>query len=520
MIRPGAGRGTLPYGEPVRPAVKPRLPVPRPKGPSPPTSAPPSTAPAPAEPATATTDGGLKRKLDQVAAGIGLPSPKASKGAAKGAATPPEPKAGKGGAAKGAVLTPKAKSMPGAPAEDEAETPASPTPGLPKPQKFVPASKAKPAEPKAEPPNGKSGGKGVPPKKGAVPTQKGAGKAPEKGEKGKSEDGGKGKSGKSKGKDAPREPSMPPPSQTAPSGEKPVVVSGRLKTLEFQLKKVLQDWSGLAEDQKPQAMQIFIDRILEVAPMEQQRYAMEKLVAAGVNGEAPAEPEDKDNQETQESGPTGQDEEPSAEYKAMEDFITQCESSSPEEWSKAWQELQIPRQAEKEMLTCLFEVVVNKDLANKDFGFFDFLPRVVTQLVTARKIFLKNVELALKEITRRIEELAQANDQAWHLLSYMMLYFFPKGMGTDWGFSFMSWTWETWWKTTKEVLGAAQKYRAFDILVLLLQLMQEKSEQVLKSLPAWTEPSKTAKVREVLCQWGDMDEAAIRETLSAYGVEL
>eukprot|EP00913_Durusdinium_trenchii_P020677 g19418.t1 len=60
--------------------------------------------------------------------------------------------------------------------KDEAETPASPTPGLPKPQKFVPASKAKPAEPKAEPPNGKSGGKGVPPKKGAVPTQKGAGK--------------------------------------------------------------------------------------------------------------------------------------------------------------------------------------------------------------------------------------------------------------------------------------------------------------------------------------------------------
>lgn len=32
--------------------------------------------------------------------------------------------------------------------------------------------------------------------------------------------------------------------------------------------------------------------------------------------QAPAEPEDKDNQETQESGPTGQDEEPSAEYKA------------------------------------------------------------------------------------------------------------------------------------------------------------------------------------------------------------
>ena len=42
----------------------------------------------------------------------------------------------------------------------------------------------------------------------------------------------------------------------------------------------------------------------------------------------------------------------------------------------------------------------------------------------------------------------------------------------------MPWTWELWWKQTKEVLGAAQKYRAFDILTLLLQLMQETGEAV------------------------------------------
>ena len=40
----------------------------------------------------------------------------------------------------------------------------------------------------------------------------------------------------------------------------------------------------------------------------------------------------------------------------MDEFITTCCNSGPEEWSKAWVELQIPRQAEKEMLTLLFEV--------------------------------------------------------------------------------------------------------------------------------------------------------------------
>ena len=95
------------------------------------------------------------------------------------------------------------------------------------------------------------------------------------------------------------------------------------------------------------------------------------------------------------------------------------------------------------------------------------MPRVCVELVRARKIFNKNVELAAREISRRMEELAQVNDQAWHLLSYLMLYLFPKGRGTEWGygaemggekqggmtcmrFLCMAWTWELWWKTTKE----------------------------------------------------------------------
>jgi len=501
-----------------------------------------------------------------VSGGVTLPSAKAlhtGKGAAKGV-TPPEPQTGKGAGPKGAdsdawaakktmVLTPKAKP---APAEAK-ETPAVPAPeasgGIPRPGKFQPASKAKAPEPKAEPPNGKGaaakGGKEPAQKAVIPPTQKGSQKGNMKGvgkapEKGKADDGGKGQpaqpvqKGKSKGKEGketPREPSTPPPVQaqtnTGNSGAG-VVVSGRMKTLEFQTKKVVQEWKTLPEEQKPLAMQMILDRIIEAVPPEQQRYAMDKLAAASAeNGEpsheSQAEPEAEQSQEQENQEQTEHNEhgangnhEPSAEYKAMDEFITQCESSSPEDWSKAWHELQIPRQAEMEMLTLLFEVVVNKDMVNKESGFFDFVPKVVIELIRSRQVFNKNVELALKVVSRRMEDLAQVNDQAWHLLSYMMLYLYPKGRGTDWGLFYMAWTWETWWKTTKEVLGAAQKYRAFDILVLLLQLMQEKSEQVLKSLPAWSDPSKTAKAREVLCQWGDMDEAAILETLSAYGVEL
>eukprot|EP00435_Cladocopium_sp_Y103_P028670 s1248_g7.t1 len=317
-------------------------------------------------------------------------------------------------------------------------------------------------------------------------------------EKGKADDGGRkgqpaqpmqGK-GKSKGKEAPKEPSPPTATQAtqATQAQPAAVVSGRMKNVEFQAKKVIQEWNALPEEQRPQTMQMVLDRIIEALPPEQQRYAIDKLMAAGaqnggtVGANQAEEAEVEQNEEQQETEPMEDapngNHEPSAEYKAMDEFITKCESSSPEDWSKAWHELQIPRQAEMEMLTLLFEVVINKDVANKDGGLFDFVPRIITALVKTRLVFNKNVELALKEISRRMEELAQVNDQAWHLLSYMMLYLHPKGRGTDWGFVFMPWTWELWWKQTKEVLGAAQKYRAFDILTLLLQLMQDQSDQI------------------------------------------
>ncbi|CAJ1360408.1 unnamed protein product [Effrenium voratum] len=207
----------------------------------------------------------------------------------------------------------------------------------------------------------------------------------------------------------------------------------------------------------------------------------------------------------------------SEEQKAMEDFLAGAESTSGPEWCKAWTGLHVPRQAEADVLSVLFEVGINKDAADKESGYFDFLPRIVVELLRQHKVLPKNVEVALKEgLSSRLETLIQANDQTWHILSYMLLYLFPRSPSTSWGYNL---PWESWWRTTKEVLSAAQKYRAFDILVLLLQLMQEKSEHVIQSLPVWSESRRKA-VKEVLCQWGDMDETAIVETLSAYGVDL
>jgi len=70
------------------------------------------------------------------------------------------------------------------------------------------------------------------------------------------------------------------------------------------------------------------------------------------------------------------------------------------------------------------------------------------------------------------------------------------------------------------VLAVLDHFRAFDILVLVLQMMQDKSGKVIKQQQVWREAARTLAVRKTLSAWGEMDDAAIIETLGAYGVEL
>jgi len=70
------------------------------------------------------------------------------------------------------------------------------------------------------------------------------------------------------------------------------------------------------------------------------------------------------------------------------------------------------------------------------------------------------------------------------------------------------------------VLSFGDNFRAFDILVLLLQLMQESSGTLLKDQEVWKQGDRLKKARKVLCEYGDMEEQSVLETVSAYGVEL
>jgi hypothetical protein len=197
----------------------------------------------------------------------------------------------------------------------------------------------------------------------------------------------------------------------------------------------------------------------------------------------------------------------------MPTVLEALSSKDPKEWNAVWSDLKVDAKRLEEALTAFLQ-------AAAESGEPEQVAKFLQQLAVAKLITPVALQAALADTGANLEDLTQTNDTAWHLHSRILMMFFPKTQHSAWGFSQQGWTWSTWWQLTEKALASADKFRAFDILVLVLQMMQEASGVVVKSQQAWKESGRIATIRKVLCNWGDMDEPAILETLAAYGVEL
>jgi hypothetical protein len=199
---------------------------------------------------------------------------------------------------------------------------------------------------------------------------------------------------------------------------------------------------------------------------------------------------------------------------ALEGFLNGAENQKPYTWLQGWAALQIPKDQEATAVCSLLEV------ASRDSNVTDIAPKILVELVRTRKMPLQVLDEALHAFASKLEELVQTNENAWHLASYVFLYLFPKTRDSSYGFLFAGFTWQAWWQIVEQSLSAADRFRAFDIVVLLLQMMQDRSNALINKMQVWIEGNRTETVQKVLCNWGQMDKASIIETLSAYGIEL
>merc|ERR1712232_1463302 len=96
---------------------------------------------------------------------------------------------------------------------------------------------------------------------------------------------------------------------------------------------------------------------------------------------------------------------------------------------------------------------------------------------------------------------------------------FPKTSSSPWGFLQVGWNFTTWWGMVMKVLTAADKYRAFEIMIKVLEKLQEKSGAINQQM-VWKDQGRIAKVRKALADWGEMDEEALTGTLEQYAIEM
>jgi len=194
-------------------------------------------------------------------------------------------------------------------------------------------------------------------------------------------------------------------------------------------------------------------------------------------------------------------------------MVTAFEKKTAEDWEGIWQPT-LSWAEEPEAIEMVFEVSLHGGKAEHCIS-------GLVELCRTKAIQKSNVEAALNSITERNEEFTDAKDNAWRLHTLFLLSTFPKTQSTPWGWdNGVTWGWNAWWSMCERVVKTMDKFRAFDIMLEMLQMMQAKAQCNICQLQVWKEQGRSARVRKALGGWGEMDDANCVETLKAYAVKL
>lgn len=190
------------------------------------------------------------------------------------------------------------------------------------------------------------------------------------------------------------------------------------------------------------------------------------------------------------------------------------EEAERSEWPNIWSGLGPPEEENDAIVAILEAGSAEPELRSTQAA------EIVAELARLGHIKMVSVEQSMMHLAKNLEAMVGQNESAWHTHSHVLTALFPKTPSSTWGWEMSSWDWAQWWRVAQRVLALADRFRAFDILVLSLQTMQERSEVVVKSQGVWKVGTRLADLRTVLSTWGEMDGASILETLGAYGVEI
>lgn len=187
-------------------------------------------------------------------------------------------------------------------------------------------------------------------------------------------------------------------------------------------------------------------------------------------------------------------------------------AKKPKDWVAAWQAMVIPVDQQSVALQGFINMAFNKSQGIENAG------QVVAELVKAHKVKMRSVEEVLSAFGGNLEGIMMMNEEAWKLYSVYCVHVFPKPAGSGWGWSRIGWSWQTWWQYVERCLQSLEGTRAFEVMVFILRMIQEKEGVTLAELQTWADGDKLPKVLHRLGELSDLDEGAVNARLTEEGV--
>merc|ERR1712060_189218 len=130
-----------------------------------------------------------------------------------------------------------------------------------------------------------------------------------------------------------------------------------------------------------------------------------------------------------------------------------------------------------------------------------------------------SVEEVLAKFGENMDGLLAMNEEAWQVYSYYLMHVSPKPATAGWGWSRVGWSWASWWQFVEKCISTLEPLKAFDVIALLLRLIQDKEEgEPLAQLKVWVEQDRLQRVLTKLGELGSCEREEVVEKLMMQGV--
>uniref|UniRef100_A0A7S4V368 Uncharacterized protein n=1 Tax=Alexandrium monilatum TaxID=311494 RepID=A0A7S4V368_9DINO len=184
------------------------------------------------------------------------------------------------------------------------------------------------------------------------------------------------------------------------------------------------------------------------------------------------------------------------------------------DWVAAWQAMGIPLDKQSEAL----QRFLNMAFCQTEDP--DRAPLVVAELIKSHKVKLRSMEEVLVAFGHNLDGIMAVNEDAWQIYAKFLLNVFPKPARSGWGWSRVGWSWTYWWQFVEKSTHSLEPARAFDVLALMLRLIQDKEGQPLGQVQVWTDDGRLQRVLNKIAELGQCELSEAVETLTLQGVVL